>query len=160
MKTTRELDDRVGFFLTDNGGMFIAGMVYLGHTNVQPSAFSPFDSITPLAIAVPPTNGTALSVAEAVRAPGPEGVKYITAGLSIRTDSSLYQAVNDIYQEMLARQNVSASFSLSFTSQPVTANASIAFNKFGGNSLGIEGVGQSCKLPFRISIPQTHHLTL
>jgi hypothetical protein len=66
----REEDNRIGFFLTDNGGMFIAGMVYLGWSDSQPTAFDAFDDITPLAVAVPPTNGTMLSVAQAANVPG------------------------------------------------------------------------------------------
>lgn len=66
----RENDDSIGFFLTDNGGMFIAGMIHLGWVDAQPAAFSAFDEITPLAIALPPTNGTALTVAQASNAPG------------------------------------------------------------------------------------------
>ena len=65
-----EQDNRVGFFLSVNGGVFVAGMVYLGWVDSPPSAFSAFDAITPIAIAVPATNGTALSVAIAATTPG------------------------------------------------------------------------------------------
>jgi hypothetical protein len=56
--------------LTDNGGMFVAGMVYLGWTDRQPAAYDSFNEIPPIAIAIPPTNGTALSVAQAASVPG------------------------------------------------------------------------------------------
>jgi len=65
-----ETDPALGLFLTDNGGMFIAGMVHLGWAVKQPAGYSPFDTITPLAVAIPPTNGTALSVAVAANTPG------------------------------------------------------------------------------------------
>lgn len=63
-------DSRVGFFLSVNGGVFVAGMIYLGWVNSTPAAFSAFNAITPLAVAVPPTNGTAYSVSVAASTPG------------------------------------------------------------------------------------------
>lgn len=65
-----DIDDRVGFFLSINGGVFIAGMVYLGWADSQPSAYNAFDAITPLTVAIQATNGTALSVAQASNMPG------------------------------------------------------------------------------------------
>lgn len=67
---SRETDDRIGFFLTDNAGVFVAGMVHLGWVDEQPAAYDAFNSITPLAVAIPPTNGTMLSVAQAANTPG------------------------------------------------------------------------------------------
>lgn len=50
-------DNRIGFFLTDTPATFTAGMIFRGGLP-SPDAFKAFDSITPLVVAVPPTNGT------------------------------------------------------------------------------------------------------
>jgi hypothetical protein len=63
-------DSRIGFFLSASSGGFVAGMVHLGWVDSPPSAYSAFDAITPIAIAVPATNGTALSVSIAASTPG------------------------------------------------------------------------------------------
>lgn len=60
-----ELDDRIGFFLSNNAGFFVAGFVYRGESSGTPPAFQSFDSITPISIAVPETQGTQLSVSQA-----------------------------------------------------------------------------------------------
>jgi hypothetical protein len=65
-----EQDSRAGFFLSVSSGVFVAGMVYLGWVDSPPPAFSAFNAITPIAIAVPATNGTALSVSIAASTPG------------------------------------------------------------------------------------------
>jgi FAD/FMN-containing dehydrogenase len=63
-------DKHAGFFLTSASGMFVAGFVYLGWQSTTPAAYGAFSSITPLAVAVPITNGTASSVSIAANAPG------------------------------------------------------------------------------------------
>ena len=60
-----EDDGRIGFFLSVNPGFLIAGMLYRGECTASPSVFHVFDDITPMTIAVPPTNGTQLSAAKA-----------------------------------------------------------------------------------------------
>jgi hypothetical protein len=64
-----ETDDKIGFFLTANSGFFVVGMIYLGSQDSKPLAFEAFDGITPINVAVPGTNGTALSVAKACNIP-------------------------------------------------------------------------------------------
>ena len=67
MKATVEVqkaiddDTRIGFFLIVNGESLVAGMLYLGES-APPTAFSAFDSITPIMTAVPETSGTQLSI--------------------------------------------------------------------------------------------------
>jgi len=56
------LDDRIGFFLSDSPGTFVAGMIYRG-SEVSPNAYKAFDNITPLLVALPPTNRTFQSCA-------------------------------------------------------------------------------------------------
>ena len=58
-----EEDDRMGFFLTVQPNMLIAGMLYRGKAP-SPSAFDAFDSIEPMAIAMPDTMGTQHSLAQ------------------------------------------------------------------------------------------------
>ena len=65
-----EADENVGFFLSVNNGGLVAGFIYLGWQDAQPDVFKIFDDIEPVVIAVPPTNGTALSVADASSNPG------------------------------------------------------------------------------------------
>jgi hypothetical protein len=64
-----ESDDKIGFFLSVSSGFFVAGMIYLGSQDSKPPAFEAFDGITPINVAVPETNGTALSVAQACNIP-------------------------------------------------------------------------------------------
>jgi len=61
-------DNRIGFFLTDNPGSLTAGMVYRGGPPPA-SAFAAFNGITPLVVAIPPTNGTFQSCAIALASP-------------------------------------------------------------------------------------------
>lgn len=68
VQKSMEINDKIGFFLSVSDQAFTAGMVYRGHTTL-PNEFKVFDSITPLLIAVPETNGTALSVAIAASDP-------------------------------------------------------------------------------------------
>ena len=69
VQNAMEDDDRIGFFLSVNAGFFVAGMLYRGWTDF-PSVFYAFDSITPMTIAVPETNGTQLSAARAASMAG------------------------------------------------------------------------------------------
>ena len=93
-----------------------------------------------------------------VKEPLTDDFSRITGGISINTDTALYQKVNDVYQSVLASATTSATFSLAFTFQPVTAAANTAFAKNGGNSLNIAAVSQSCK-SLRILNPILHLLT-
>ena len=62
------VDDRIGFFLTDNVGTLTAGMIYRGGPS-SPNVFKAFDHITPLTVAGPPTNGTFKSCAVVASSP-------------------------------------------------------------------------------------------
>jgi hypothetical protein len=61
-------DNRIGFFLSDAPGSLTAGMVYRGGPPPA-SAFQAFDGITPLLVAIPPTNGDFHSGALALASP-------------------------------------------------------------------------------------------
>jgi hypothetical protein len=63
-------DDRIGFFLSINTGFFVAGMLYRGECTAAPSVFHAFDDITPMAVPVPETKGTQLSVTQAASIEG------------------------------------------------------------------------------------------
>jgi len=136
-----ETDDRVGFFLSVNGGVFIAGMVYLGQADSQPSAFNAFDVITPLSVAIPATNGTALSVAIAAKMPG--AAKREIGGLTVLVDASLYNELYALYQNIANSASVSSTFSLAFTFQPVAASSVQKSQQNGENSLNVSPVSQS-----------------
>ena len=56
-------DDKIGFFLSVAPTSFTAGMLYRGEAKF-PAVFKAFDGIPILMEAVPPTNGTKLSLAK------------------------------------------------------------------------------------------------
>jgi len=60
-----DVDDRIGFFLSVNAGFLVAGMLFRGPASEAVKAFSAFDGITPMQVAVPETEGTQLSGAHA-----------------------------------------------------------------------------------------------
>jgi hypothetical protein len=65
-----EEDDRIGFFLSINVGVFVAGMLYRGQPTSAPSVFKVFDDITPVATPFPESHGTQLSIAKAFNMAG------------------------------------------------------------------------------------------
>lgn len=56
-----EGDDRIGFFFAINTNFLVAGMLYRRGTSF-PDIFHVFDSMKPIAIPIPETNGTHLSL--------------------------------------------------------------------------------------------------
>ncbi|KAH7395894.1 hypothetical protein BKA64DRAFT_72190 [Cadophora sp. MPI-SDFR-AT-0126] len=131
-----ETDDRVGFFLTCTGNSFVAGMLYLGWTDLPVPAFKAFNEIKPMMVIVPKTNGTAGSVAAAINMN--EAAKRESGTWTVRPDIDLYDEMQGILQDIKSSATTPESYSLVFTYQPV-ANASVRR----GNSLNILPVSQA-----------------
>tara|TARA_R110002033_G_scaffold105432_1_gene152676 strand:- start:155 stop:445 length:291 start_codon:yes stop_codon:yes gene_type:complete len=75
VRKAMETDDRIGFFLTCTGDLFVAGMLHLGWTYSPVSAFKASNEITLLMVTVPEMDGTTSSVAAAVSMNEP--AKYV-----------------------------------------------------------------------------------
>ncbi|PQE17815.1 6-hydroxy-D-nicotine oxidase protein [Rutstroemia sp. NJR-2017a BVV2] len=134
-------DKHAGFFLTSASGMFVAGFVYLGWQSTTPAAYSAFSSITPLAVAVPITNGTASSVSIAANAPGT--AKRVCGTVAVNTNATLYEELVDAYNTVATSANVSSDYSIVFTFQPLGAASVAQSNVKGGNVMGVTPVSQA-----------------
>ena len=65
LQKTMEDDHNIGLFLTVAAGFLVAGFIYRGKSSEAPSAYKAFESITPISVAIPDTQGTQLSVSKA-----------------------------------------------------------------------------------------------
>ncbi|PQE25321.1 6-hydroxy-D-nicotine oxidase protein [Rutstroemia sp. NJR-2017a BBW] len=128
-------DKHAGFFLTSASGIFVAGFVYLGWQSTTPAAYSAFSSITPLAVAVPITNGTASSVSIAANAPGT--AKRVCGTVAVNTNATLYEELVNAYNTVAASANVSSDYSIVFTFQPLGPASVAQSNAKGGNVMGV-----------------------
>lgn len=69
VQSAMDEEDHIGFFLSVHAGILVAGMLWRGEMPPK-TAFSAFDGIEPLQIAVPETKGTQASVTQAASMAG------------------------------------------------------------------------------------------
>ena len=133
-------DDKLGFFLMVKPTCFVAGLLYRGHTTTITSGFAAIDSLTPIAVPVPPTNGTQLSCAQACAMSNKAKRKSGTA--TVRPDAELDLALQSLLVDMVTKHDVK--FALQFTFQPVDgASVNTISAASGGNVMGIRDEEQA-----------------
>ncbi|PVH92286.1 FAD-binding domain-containing protein [Periconia macrospinosa] len=129
-------DDKIGFFLSVATGTLTAGMLYREWTDF-PSVFRAFDDIPVLMEAVPPTNGTQLSVAKVTAI---ENIaKYEIGALTVKPNAALYADLHSLLQDTAKAPGIT----LAFTFQPIGAPAVIKSEEKGGNVANIPAEMQS-----------------
>jgi hypothetical protein len=131
-------DDKVGFYLTMTPNAIVAGMLYREWAKTRPAAFAPFDSITPLAVVVPETNGTEESSAIALTQD--QVGKRASGAITIATDASVYLKTFTLQQEVI---KAAPNISLVHTFQPLGAPSVAKSKSLGGNVLNVQPVSQS-----------------
>ncbi|ROW09241.1 hypothetical protein VPNG_05896 [Cytospora leucostoma] len=114
------------------------GFIYSQPAMERPAAFSNFDSITPLATAVPPTNGTVVTITElfgSTFSNVPARHDYRSAASKI--DGQLYKDVYDYWFDQATAVHASTGANQTFTLQPIPAQLVQAGLARGGNPMGI-----------------------
>jgi FAD/FMN-containing dehydrogenase len=68
-----ESDANAGIIIQVGFGAFQVVFIYAKHVGATPSVFKPLDALSGSTVAIPPTNGTALSFSNSESAPEPPG---------------------------------------------------------------------------------------
>lgn len=116
------------------------GLIYSEHTE-KPAAFEPFYSITPATIAVPPTNGTVLTITQILgttfsNAP----MRHDYRGAASKIDAQLYKDVYKFWREQAVATHEATGANMTFVLQPVPKNLVDQGVAKGGNPLGLPRV--------------------
>lgn len=128
---------RLGFFLTVNPTSLVAGMLHCGWATTRPEGFSAFDDIKPVATAIPETNGTQKSSAQALTMN--ESVRRAVGTATVKPDAKLYAKTLKILQEIV---KAAPNISLCHTFQPLSASSVESSRRQGGNLLNVPSVSQ------------------
>ncbi|MCJ1348031.1 hypothetical protein MMC31_006262 [Peltigera leucophlebia] len=113
------------------------GLIYSAPAE-KPAAFDSFYDIPAVAVAVPPTNGTVLSLTQILASTFPNTpMRHDYRGASSKIDAQLYKDVHAFWRaQALAAHNATGA-NMTFTLQPIPANLVDQGNAKGGNPLGL-----------------------
>ncbi|KAL8730884.1 MAG: hypothetical protein Q9166_003811 [cf. Caloplaca sp. 2 TL-2023] len=113
------------------------GLIYSAPANL-PKAFDPFYPIPPATVAVPPANGTVLSLTNILGTTFsnvPQRHDY--RGASSKIDTQLYKDVYTFWREQAAAVHEATGANMTFTLQPIPVNLVDQGIAKGGNPLGL-----------------------
>ncbi|KAF2688556.1 FAD linked oxidase-like protein [Lentithecium fluviatile CBS 122367] len=113
------------------------GLLY-SKTSTSPAAFEPFNKITPAVVAVPPTNGTVLSLTQILASTSSSvPMRHDYRGISSGVDAQLYKDVYKVWKEKATTVHASTGANMTFVLQPIPAGLTRASKAKGGNPMGI-----------------------
>ncbi|OJJ08590.1 hypothetical protein ASPVEDRAFT_156216 [Aspergillus versicolor CBS 583.65] len=134
-----ETDPKLGLFTNFNQGFVAVGLLY-GDTSIEhPAAFKPFDDLSVISTVLPTTNGTLLSLAQAM-GHAQEPKKRAICTVTTRVSQDLYEEVYHVWKKTCA--TLPAECVLHYTIQPMGAAGVKAGTDRGGNIMGLECVHQ------------------
>ncbi|RYP78359.1 hypothetical protein DL771_000544 [Monosporascus sp. 5C6A] len=135
-----ETDPRIGLFTNFHADFVAAGLLYADWPDETPKAFEPFINLTSLMTAVvPTTNGTLLSLTEAMaHLPNPQ--RRTISSATTRVSVDLYLEVHKAYLNIV--DGLPPGFDFHYTIQPVASAGVKAGEDRGGNTMGLEKVPQ------------------
>ncbi|OKL57121.1 hypothetical protein UA08_07505 [Talaromyces atroroseus] len=135
-----EKDPKIGLFTNFNNGFVAVGLIY-GDTPAEgPSPFAPFDNLKSLMVnAVPSTNGTLLSLAQAM-GHAQEAKKRTIGTVTTKVSQELYEEVYSLWMETC--KYLPAGSVLHYTIQPVGSAGVQVGRDRGDNVMGLESVPQ------------------
>ncbi|ROV92195.1 hypothetical protein VMCG_09279 [Cytospora schulzeri] len=112
------------------------GFVYSEPVAERPAIFDAFKDITPLVTAVPPTNGTAASIAAILRSTSAVA-RHDYRSAASKIDAQLYKDVYDFWLEQATAVNAATGANQTFALQPITRELVEVGEAKGGNAMGI-----------------------
>ncbi|KAF2876999.1 hypothetical protein BDV95DRAFT_589646 [Massariosphaeria phaeospora] len=113
------------------------GLLY-SKTTVPPAVFEPFNKLTPALVAVPPTNGTILSLTQILASTSStDPMRHDYRGVSSGIDAQLYKDVYAVWKEKATAVHASVGANMTFVLQPIPAGMARAGKAKGGNPMGI-----------------------
>lgn len=113
------------------------GLIYSEHAD-KPAAFAPFYDIPPATLAVPPTNGTVLSITQILGSTFSNApMRHDYCGAASKIDAQLYKDVYTFWREQAVAVHESTGANMTFVLQPVPANLVDQGVAKGGNPLGL-----------------------
>ncbi|KAF2788459.1 FAD linked oxidase-like protein [Melanomma pulvis-pyrius CBS 109.77] len=116
------------------------GLLYSAPADA-PKAFAPFYNIPATVVAVPPTNGTVLSLTQILGSTfSNEPLRHDYRGISSKIDAKLYKDVYAFWREKALAVHAATGANQTFTLQPVTANMAKVGAAKGGNPTGIPSI--------------------
>ncbi|OJJ72078.1 hypothetical protein ASPBRDRAFT_43473 [Aspergillus brasiliensis CBS 101740] len=146
-----EEDPKIGLFTNFNNGFVAVGLFYGDHPAEPPKAFEPFHSLKSLmTTAVPSTNGTILSLAQAM-GHAQTSQKRTISTVTTRVSQELYEEVYNTWVDVCKTLPTGAV--LHYTIQPMGTAGVQAGKDRGGNIMGLESVPQ-CWWVFTCEWPQ------
>ncbi|RMJ19360.1 hypothetical protein CDV36_000989 [Fusarium kuroshium] len=140
VQNSMESDPKIGLFTNFNPGFVAVGLLYADQPTEQVKAFEPFYKLgSLLSNAIPQTNGTLLSLAQAMghkQEPKNRAIGTVTTTVS----ESLYVEVYNTWNETI--KDLPAGAVLHYTIQPVGKACIQAGKAKGGNVMGLEETPQ------------------
>ncbi|KAJ5921477.1 hypothetical protein N7466_009803 [Penicillium verhagenii] len=151
VQESMERDSKIGLFTNFNDGFVAVGLIYGDTSTERPAVFEPFYNLKSLInTALPSTNGTLLSLAQAM-GHAQESKKRAICTVTTKVSQKLYEQVYETWSETC--KSLPADCVLHFTIQPV-GTAGIQEGKARGeNIMGHESVAQ-CWWVFTCEWPQ------
>ncbi|KAI9147046.1 FAD-dependent monooxygenase yanF [Paramyrothecium foliicola] len=137
-----EVDSKIGSFTNFNAGFVAVGTLYAGVDAPLQTKFSQFHRLSShMATVTPTTNGTLLSLAQAM-GHAQEAKKRAICTVTTKVSQKLYDQVYESWVE--ACKKLPEGAVLHYTIQPVGTAAIRIGQEEGGNILGLEDVPQCC----------------
>ncbi|PWY71806.1 6-hydroxy-D-nicotine oxidase [Aspergillus sclerotioniger CBS 115572] len=138
-------DPKIGLFTNFNNGFVAVGLLYshqpspASTSNSLPVVFDPFQKVKSMMTAVPLTNGTILSLAQAM-GHAQEAKKRAISTVTTRVSVALYEEVYKVWNEV--KETLPEGCILHYTIQPMGENGVREGMHRGGNIMGLKGVEQ------------------
>ncbi|KAL9115567.1 MAG: hypothetical protein Q9187_007280 [Circinaria calcarea] len=127
------------------------GLIYSAPA-MKPAAFAPFYDIPAAVVAVPPTNGTVLSLTQILGTTFTNDLmRHDYRGASSKIDAQLYKDVYAFWREQAAAVYSATGANMTFTLQPIPVNLVDQGIAKGGNPLGLPKVNHQCELARRVT---------
>ncbi|KAJ5608677.1 6-hydroxy-D-nicotine oxidase [Penicillium herquei] len=146
-----ENDPKIGSFTNFNNGFVAVGLFYGDTLDERPAAFNAFYSLDSfMTAALPPTEGTILSLAQAM-GHAQDSKKRAISTVTTKVSQDLYEHVYQLWTEVC--KTLPADCVLHYTIQPFGKAAVQAGEDRGGNIMGHKGVAQ-CWWVFTCEWPQ------
>ncbi|RYP11349.1 hypothetical protein DL765_007812 [Monosporascus sp. GIB2] len=138
-----ESDNKVDTFLAISPSTISIGMLYADTPAKPPTVFEPFLQLeSQVDTLIPLTNGTVLSLAEALIEVMPtSNARRIATTTSTKVDSGLYERQHERFLQIVQDNQINAG--LSYNIQPVPSSMIREGNTRGGNSCGLSEIPQT-----------------
>ncbi|KAL8727255.1 MAG: hypothetical protein Q9181_005776 [Wetmoreana brouardii] len=113
------------------------GLIYSARAD-KPSAFAPFYGLTPVAVPVPPTNGTVKGLTDILGSTFSNvTARHDYRGSATKVDAALYKDAYAFWRKEALSVQAATGANMTFTLQPIPANIAKVGDANGGNPLGL-----------------------